>query len=112
VAALTKAAALAPDHPVIRVNLATALSAAGRKEAAVAEYRKAVELAPDVAAVRYNYGVALGQVGDVDGALAEFRAAAKLDPGNKQYQAAAVQTVRAKADRDARIAPPPRPVKR
>ena len=34
-AALTKAAALAPKHPMIRLNLANALRAAGQKDAAV-----------------------------------------------------------------------------
>jgi tetratricopeptide (TPR) repeat protein len=57
-----------------------ALSAAGRKAEAAAEYRKAVELSPKLADAWYNLGNVAAALGKDDEALAAWDASAAIEP--------------------------------
>ncbi len=65
---------------VTAANLGEALSAAGRHEEAVAEYRRAIALRPDWPVAHYNLGSALNQRGRPVEAIAEFERALALEP--------------------------------
>lgn len=73
---------VAPEDPVLRVNLSVALGLLGRFPESLAEARRAVLAAPGSPMTRNNLGVALVASGDLPAGLAEFQGAEALDPGN------------------------------
>jgi protein O-GlcNAc transferase len=80
--ALTRAAAKAPNDPVVLYNLGGALLHDGRVEAAIAQHRRAVALAPHVAVFHAALGSALFADGRAREAEPCFRAAIAIDPDN------------------------------
>lgn len=79
---------VAPDNPRGHQNLARALQAEGRLDAAIAEYREALRVNPEfharrpqgTALVHHNLGEALAVRGDVAGALRHLGEAMRLRP--------------------------------
>ncbi len=70
-----------PARPrLVPHNLGYALSAQGKLDEAVAEYREAIRLQPDLALAHSNLGNALAGQGKVDEAVAEYRTAIRLQP--------------------------------
>lgn len=80
VAALRRAVAIAPEHPVYLVNLAAALQEAGELDAAAETCRRAIERAPDLHHAYLNMGVILEQLGRKPEAAIHFRRAFDLAP--------------------------------
>jgi tetratricopeptide (TPR) repeat protein len=72
------AAALRPDSPGARNNLALALYSKGLLDEAIAEYRAALQLKKDSAITRTNLGIALKDKGLLDEAIAEHREAIRI----------------------------------
>jgi tetratricopeptide (TPR) repeat protein len=65
---------------VTATNLGEALSAEGRHDEAVAQYRRAIALKPDWAPAYYNLGSALSRGGRAGEAVTEFERALALQP--------------------------------
>jgi len=65
---------------VTAANLGEALSADGRHDEAIAEYRRAIAIKPDWAPAHYNLGSALNRAGRPVDAVAEFERALVLQP--------------------------------
>jgi protein O-GlcNAc transferase len=80
--ALTRAAAKAPNDPVVLYNLGGALLHDGRLEAAIAQHRRAVALAPHVAVFQAALGSALSACGQPVEAERFLRTALAIDPEN------------------------------
>ena len=80
VAALQKAAELAPSNVGFWSALAGAFERQKKPGEAIASYRKAIEINPKDATLHVRLGVALGEHGSVGEALAFFRKAVELNP--------------------------------
>jgi predicted O-linked N-acetylglucosamine transferase (SPINDLY family) len=80
--ALTRAAAKAPNDPVVLYNLGGALLHDGRVDAAIAQHRRAVALAPHVAVFQAALGSALSVIGQPREAERSLRTALAIDPEN------------------------------
>ena len=83
-AAQERAAALLPDHPAVRINLALywqERGAPGDLDRAIAALRDACRRWPDNATAHYNLGIALAAAGDRAAAIGAWRQALALDPG-------------------------------
>ena len=78
-----------PDA-VVCFNLANALYASGRREAAIERYRQAVEIDPDYVEAWSNMGSVLAEIGRKDEAVSAFQQALRTDPayGNALYNLA------------------------
>ena len=70
----------APEDPVVRTNLSSALIVAGRSGEAIAHLRHALLREPRSFRLRINLGVALLNLGRVEEAILEGRAATGLNP--------------------------------
>lgn len=70
-----------PRNPLAQDNLAVALHAAGKLDAAVAHHRIAVTLAPGVAGFHYTYAATLLDAGRTAEAVPELTATTRLAPG-------------------------------
>jgi tetratricopeptide (TPR) repeat protein len=88
------ALAVAPPSYVAHLNYGQSLRAAGRLDAALAQYRLAITLRPDAGNGWYNLANALKASGDIDGAEAAYRTAlsylswkvdAQVNLGNLYY---------------------------
>ena len=77
----SRAAFLAPDHPVVHTNYGLDLLAAGRPREAAAQLVAAVRLEPGNADYHSNWGLALLQLGRAEEALAAQDQAVALAPG-------------------------------
>ncbi len=67
-------------NPVAHYNFGEALSARGRIDEAVAEYRRAIDEKPDYPEACYNLGVLLVERGEIDEAVRQYRAALRAAP--------------------------------
>jgi Flp pilus assembly protein TadD/serine/threonine protein kinase len=112
VAAFREAVAADPALTPARLNLGNALYAARDVAGAVATFREAVRADPAFAPAHFHLGNALYATGDVDGAIAALREAHRLDPRSPQITRNLNIALGKKAERDAKTAPPPRPVDR
>ncbi len=63
-----------------RYNVASALQAEGRDDAAITEYRAALELWPESAGAHCNLGVLIAAKGDHDEALRHYKEAIRISP--------------------------------
>jgi tetratricopeptide (TPR) repeat protein len=77
-----KAAALEPDDPAKRENLANALAAAGRLEEAANQYLEAIRLLPSKATLHSALGRVLLALGEDERAFRELERALQIDPEN------------------------------
>lgn len=77
-----KANALAPQNPVINLQLAQLLMASGDDREAIPLLRRVVAFDPGSAAAPYQLGVALQRVGRVDEAISLLEKAAVAEPAN------------------------------
>ena len=116
VVALREAIRLDPKYALAHNGLGAILCDVKKDyDGAVACFREAIRLDPKYASAHTNLGVALVGKGDLDGAIECFREAARLDPKNPNRQKILDRALKLKAERDekdGRIAPPPREVKR
>ncbi len=80
VQALETATTLLPNDAEAHLNLANALRASGRLEAAVAGYRRAIELQPRFALAHCNLGNALRELGQLEPAVHSCRRALEIKP--------------------------------
>jgi tetratricopeptide (TPR) repeat protein len=78
--ALLRSVALAPGSAEAHVELARALLAQGKQQAALTEFHKAGELRPANAMLQYNIGHSLASNGDRANAVTAFEAALRFDP--------------------------------
>src|SRR5262249_29350411 len=83
-----KSVAMAPDDPVARTYLATALARAGDSQGAIREFAQALRIAPQDAEANYGLGVVLTDLGEYRKATEHLEAAIKSDP---QYREAHFQ---------------------
>jgi tetratricopeptide (TPR) repeat protein len=70
-----------PENARAHNNLGLALSAAGRADEAMAEYRRAIALQPNHAFAHFNLATTLSAQGRLEEAVAHFRAALAADAG-------------------------------
>ncbi|MGI9516159.1 MAG: tetratricopeptide repeat protein [Pirellulaceae bacterium] len=71
---------------IAHLKLARELAAAGKDEAALAEYRRSLESLPDSGVAHNDYGVMLKLNGDIDQAIEHFTTATELDPVRPQFR--------------------------
>jgi choline-sulfatase len=88
IAALQKAADLAPGSLEIRSQLANALHAEGRLEEAAREYSAIVEARPETAWHWYGFGNVLAALGNLEEAEAAYHESLQLEPGQPGVLAA------------------------
>ncbi|OIR03967.1 TPR repeat-containing protein YrrB [mine drainage metagenome] len=69
-----------PENPYAHNNYGNLLAAAGREQAALAQYDAAIRLDPTFADPLYNAGKTLARLGRPNEAIARFEAALKLNP--------------------------------
>jgi tetratricopeptide (TPR) repeat protein len=105
-----EAARLDPGDPKNHVDLGNMLVRLGQTKEAIRCYREGLRLAPENAKYHYSLGAVLGNTGDLDDAVTEFREAVRLAPQNPDYRRYLAHALGLQAQRDGRIAPPPRPV--
>jgi tetratricopeptide (TPR) repeat protein len=77
-------------------------------EGAMREFRLAVMHDPDFALAHYNMGSALLRRGDPDAAIRACRDALRVIPDYPEGLSLLNRALRAREERDSRIAPPPR----
>jgi len=77
---LTAAAALRPESPGVRHNLALVLADAGRPDEAIVAYRQAIGLKPDYGMAHLDLSRVLADQGQLDEAIAACRRAIELKP--------------------------------
>ena len=111
VARLREAIRLQPDSADAHAMLGAILYRSKDTAGAAAAFREAVRLGPQHAARHYALGMALAGAGDLDGAVAALEEAVRLDPGFTLARKT-LEDVRGRAGQDARLAPPPREVRR
>jgi tetratricopeptide (TPR) repeat protein len=99
-----------PNDPKNRMDLGNMLVRLGNTKGAIRCYQEGLRLAPNNAKCHYSMGAVLGNTGDLDGAVAEFREAVRIDPQNADYRRYLAHALGLQAQRDAKVAPPPRPV--
>jgi tetratricopeptide (TPR) repeat protein len=81
-----KALEASPDDVALHVNLAIALSRAGKPDEAIEHLRKAAQLRPGDATVQNNLGAALLGKGSIDEAIPHLEKAAELAPPSAEAQ--------------------------
>ena len=84
VAELTKAWQLAPQDPVIALQLGQMLAAAGQDEQAIPILQRALELDPNSTAAAYQLGLALQRTDNSKDAIPLLQRAATADPKNAE----------------------------
>jgi Flp pilus assembly protein TadD len=99
-------AALDPGAAPRHFNLGTALAFAGRRPAAIDEYRRALQIRPDYAQAHNNLAGMLLQTGDTANALVHYREAVRIDPkyGEAWGNMAKAYTVAGEPDEAAKAA--------
>jgi tetratricopeptide (TPR) repeat protein len=107
-----KVLGFAPQTAFAHFNLGEALLQQNKWAEAVVELREAIRLDPKLGWAHSNLGFVLSHLGDKAGALASYREGARLEPDNPRLPQIVADLERELSERDARIAPPPRPVKR
>ncbi len=85
--AFQKALQSNPESIAARVNLASALGAAGEIEAAKEQYRHVLEVEPDNAAASFNLGTLSLQEGNTEEAVALLKHAVESDPRDDESRA-------------------------
>ena len=85
ITSLRRAAAEAPEDPIIRNLLGQALLAAGDYEGGQREIAYARQLDPDNPAIAATHGLAQASAGDYQGAAAEYLRAAELAPESADF---------------------------
>jgi Flp pilus assembly protein TadD len=80
--AFGRAAVLAPNEPLVYMNMAIALGALGRVDEALESYGRAERLDPDSLLLHFNRGLTLFRAARLDEALRDLERAAELDPGH------------------------------
>ena len=83
---LAQAVEQSPREPWLRLRYARALTAAGQRAEAIAQYRHLLTLAPTVAAAHAELALALTEAGQQDEALEHFRRAVWMEPRQAQWQ--------------------------
>ena len=111
-AACRRAIDLKPDQAIPHEILGRALKMKNDWNGAAAAFRVAIDIDPNYAAAHNNLGTLLAVRGDLDGAIACFEQAVQLVSKHPIYKKNLDRARDLKAERDARIAPPPREVKR
>jgi tetratricopeptide (TPR) repeat protein len=111
-AAFREAVRIDPGYARAHSNLGLVLQQRGDLAGALAAYAEAARLDPKDRIPPFNRGLVFGTRGELDAAEAAFREALRLDPGWKEAERYLQQVLRLKAERDGRIAPPPREVRR
>ncbi len=81
-----KALAVAPEDPVVRQSLGSALAATGDLPQALEQYREAVRLAPDDPDLNHDVGFLAGRLGHPDEARRHLVKALALRPGFEAAQ--------------------------
>jgi protein O-GlcNAc transferase len=81
---LTRAYQLAPENPVIVLQLGQALASSGNDEQAIPLLQRAVELDPHSTAAAYQLGLALQRTNKADEAIPLLQKAAEADAGNAE----------------------------
>lgn len=92
--AFDRAIQYAPARAEIRIGVARALQATGKREdsqRALSVLARASEIAPDLPAVWYALGRARERVGDGPGALEAYDRVFRIDPSNRQARRRAVK---------------------
>lgn len=98
-AALERAAALAPEHPRIAFNLGVVRIARADRAGALEAFRRAVALDPDHAGAWFNLGMLQGELADGAAAETALRRAHALQPGDALITLRLAQALLAEADR-------------
>ena len=81
-AEFSKALALSPKDPMLRISLAVLYLDSDRPHDAILQAEEAVRIAPDNAAAHVTLGRSYFASGEEEKAASEYEAAAKLDPQN------------------------------
>jgi tetratricopeptide (TPR) repeat protein len=111
-AAFREAARLDPDRADAHLELGNVLSDRGNLAGAAAAYREVIRLKPKDPRGHTNLGLALARAGEFDEAVGRLEEALRLDPTNDLVRRDLATARGAKAEREARTAPPPRAVGR
>jgi len=96
-----------PGFMRARRNLASVLTAQGKSDAALREWRRILDLAPDLVDARVALGAVLYDSGALDAAVAEMQRALASDPGNVRARlvlAGVYMTRQAWADAEGQLA--------
>jgi protein O-mannosyl-transferase len=93
----------APASPGGHTNYAQALSYAGRKDEAIAQYRIAVSINPDYSVPRFGLAFALIDQGDLPGAIRELREVVRLQPNSPRARNDLAVTLRRNGQLDSAI---------
>lgn len=91
---LRKALDLAPDNPLTRLNLGTALYLAGEPGAALEQFQTAVRLRPDLAKAHYSMGVLMQDARRDHEAVDAFTAAVKHDASHLEARLSLADALR------------------
>jgi protein O-GlcNAc transferase len=81
---LNRAYQLAPENPIVALELGKALAAEGNDQDAIPLFEKATRLDPGSAPAAYQLGLALQRTGKADQAIPLFEKAAKADASNAE----------------------------
>ena len=92
------AVAIRPGVPYARRFLTDALTAAGRSDEAMAEFRELLRINPDNATAHYNYGIHLKNRGKLKEAIYEYGEAIRLNPGNAEAHCNLAQCLQSHGD--------------
>jgi tetratricopeptide (TPR) repeat protein len=80
IATLKRGLTIAPDEPVLRHKLATALAMKGDTRGAIAQFEETIRRTPDYAKSHYSLALVFEGAGQSDRATAEFTRAIEIDP--------------------------------
>ncbi len=111
IAAYKEVLRIAPQFIAVHINIGLAHDANGDKNKAIASYQEYLRHDPKNAEMHNHLAIALNKNGDLDGAIVEFREATHLAPMNPQFSQNLTLALKLQADRESRVAPPPREVK-
>jgi len=84
VACFREACRSGPSHGIWHLNLANALTTAGRYSEAEEKFQEILDRNPGHARTRHSYGFSLFQAGRLDEAIEQFRRALDLAPNSKE----------------------------
>ncbi|MHC4427552.1 MAG: tetratricopeptide repeat protein, partial [Planctomycetota bacterium] len=75
-----KAAEVAPEEPMVRINLGSTLTNLGDLDGAEREFREALRINPESALAHFNLGTILARFGDDPSAIGHYWTALRHDP--------------------------------